>query len=248
MAPPCTRRDLLEWLGRSAVLAVGADLIAACAPLASGAPATPTVDGAPPADAACAAGSAPFRPGDGSAAIFTGWGERTVDEQDLARILAGWRLRVDGMVERPASYSFADLLCLPRQDQVTDFHCVEGWSIYDVPWAGVHLSRLLDRAGPRRTATHITLHTIGDGYGESLPLPVALEPRSLVAYAIAGATLPLKHGFPLRMVVPRLLAYKNPKYVERIELTDHPVDGYWVAAGYPYAGEVPADRLRAGKW
>ena len=52
----------------------------------------------------------------------------------------------------------------------------------------------------------------------------------------------------MRLVVPRLLGYKNAKYVERIELTDHPVEGFWVAAGYPYDGEVPASRLRPGKY
>ncbi len=64
----------------------------------------------------------------------------------------------------------------------------------------------------------------------------------------AGHTLPLKHGFPLRIVIPRLLAYKNAKYVERIELTDKPLSGFWVAAGYSYDGEVPEGRLRPGRY
>ena len=55
-------------------------------------------------------------------------------------------------------------------------------------------------------------------------------------------------GFPLRLVIPRLLAYKNAKYVERIELTDKPVEGFWVKLGYSYEGEVPEDRLREGKY
>ena len=58
----------------------------------------------------------------------------------------------------------------------------------------------------------------------------------------------LVHGFPLRVVIPRLLGYKNAKYVERIELTNHAVYGYWVSAGYPYDGEVNPDRLRPGKY
>jgi DMSO/TMAO reductase YedYZ molybdopterin-dependent catalytic subunit len=242
-----TRRTWLDWIGKSVVIALGSDLLASCAAL--GARDRVPADAAPPsADAACPAGAAPFAPGDGQAAIFRGWGERTVDEQDLAAILASWRLRVDGLVEAPASFGFADLLCLPRQEQTTDFHCVEGWTIYDVPWAGLHLSTLLSVVRPRTAASHVTIHTIGGTYNESLPLAVALEPRSLLAYAVAGSTLPLRHGFPLRMVVPRLLAYKNAKYVARLELTDRPTEGYWVAAGYPYAGEVPASRLRDGKW
>ena len=79
-------------------------------------------------------------------------------------------------------------------------------------------------------------------------MDIALEPRTLLGYGIGGSTLPLGHGFPVRMVIPRLLGYKSAKYVERIEFSDHPVDGFWVAAGYPYDGNVPASRLREGKW
>lgn len=118
----------------------------------------------------------------------------------------------------------------------------------DVPWNGVHLSSLLGLVGARPAATHVTFHTVGGQYNESLPLDVALEPRTLLAYGAGGNTLPLEHGFPLRAVIPRLLGYKNAKYVHRIELTDRPVEGFWVQAGYPYDGLVPASRLRPGKY
>ncbi len=63
-------------------------------------------------------------------------------------------------------------------------------------------------------------------------------------HGVAGSTLPLDHGFPLRVVVPRLLGYKNAKYMERLELADKPLIGYWVAAGYDLAGLVQKNRLR----
>jgi hypothetical protein len=254
-----SRRTLLEWLGKATVLTLGADLIAACSAPASR---VTNPDGAPPLDLQqlidghvtdtsgdLSPDSFPFQPGKGdNHKVFGGWGERTVDQQDLTAILASWKLIIDGMVTSPKVLSFADLLQLTRQDQVTDFHCVEGWSIYDVPWNGVRLATLLEQVDPLPSATHVTLHTIGNKYNDSLPLSVAKEDKTLAAYGIAGATLPLKHGFPLRVVVPRLLGYKNPKYVGRIELTDKPVEGYWVAAGYAYSGEVPASRLRPGKY
>lgn len=152
------------------------------------------------------------------------------------------------MVQSPRVLSFRDLLCLARQDQTTDFHCVEGWSVLDIPWNGIHLSTLFTLAGPLSTATHVTFHTIGGKYNESLPIDVALEPRTLLAYGVAGSTLPLVRGFPARLVVPRLLGYKSAKYVERIELTDQPIEGFWVAAGYGYDGDVPPERLRPGKY
>jgi hypothetical protein len=271
-----TRRSLLDWLGRATVLALGGDIMAACAsskpvifsldgeseagpdpveagPDAAGDPAQDPSDGTGDAsDAALEEGREayefPFEPGSRDQEVYDGWGERTVDRQDIESILSSWRLRVDGLVENPFEIDFAELIALPRQDQVTDFHCVEGWSVYDVPWNGVHLSRMVERARPLGSATYVSFHTIGGKYNESLPLAVALEPRTMLSYGIGGFTLPLRHGFPLRLVIPRLLGYKNAKYVERIEFTDEPLYGYWVNVGYPYEGEVPESRLREGKY
>ncbi|MHB8773064.1 MAG: molybdopterin-dependent oxidoreductase [Syntrophales bacterium] len=225
-----TRRDILEWLGKSAVLALGADLALACAAVAA------------------ESNAFPFEPGTARGGIFADWPVRTVDEQDLVRILAGWRLEVGGLVEKPRSYSFAEILALPRTDQVKDFHCVEGWSVHDVPWNGVTLSHILRQARPTKKTTHVNIRTIGNRYNDSLPLAVARESKTILAYGIAGSTLPLDHGFPLRVVVPRLLGYKNAKYVERLELTDKPLRGYWVAAGYEQAGTVQPNRLRKGRY
>lgn len=180
--------------------------------------------------------------------IYDEWPSRTVDRQNIAEILSSWELRIDGMVDTPVTLTFMELLELTRQDQITDFHCVEGWSVYDVPWNGVHLSTLLDLVGVRPEATHVTYHTVNDQYNESLPLDVALEPKTLMAYGVDEHTLPLSHGFPLRLVVPRLLGYKSAKYVQRIELTDGPIAGFWVALGYSYDGEVPEGRLREGRY
>lgn len=171
-----------------------------------------------------------------------------MDRPELEQLLASWRLTVDGLVDSAVTLSFAELLALPRQDQVTDFHCVEGWSVYDVPWNGVHLSTLLDRVGAQSSGTHLTLYSSGDVYTESLPMDLALEPRTLMAYGVGCHTLPLEHGFPLRSVVPRKFGYKSAKYVDRIEVTDEPINGYWVQRGYSYEADVPGHRLRPGKY
>jgi DMSO/TMAO reductase YedYZ molybdopterin-dependent catalytic subunit len=89
---------------------------------------------------------------------------------------------------------------------------------------------------------------VGGEYSESLPISVAREPRTLLGYGVGGSTLPLAHGFPVRLVVPRLYGYKNAKYLSRIEVTDHAITGYWEQYGYSYAGEVPASLLRTGKY
>jgi DMSO/TMAO reductase YedYZ molybdopterin-dependent catalytic subunit len=259
-APPITRRSLLEWLGGGCVLALSGAALAACE---SGPGVTPDTgpgagDGPLPGRDALApdrgdadgpaGGSFPFSPGSGTQDVFKGWPERTVDPQDLKKILAGWRLRVDGLVESPRTYTFADLVKLKRSDMLVDFHCVEGWTVQDVPWNGVHLSEIFNQVKPKASATHVAFHTVGGDYNESLPLAIAKEPRTILGYGVADHTLPLNHGFPLRVVIPRLLGYKNAKYVERVELTDKRLLGYWVKLGYSYDGQVPASRLRPGKY
>ncbi len=189
-----------------------------------------------------------FSPGKALEPIFDRWPERTADPQDLVEILDQWQLIVDGLTESPHVFSFGDLVSLPRHDQVTDFHCVEGWSVYDVPWNGIHISTILDLVKPLPEATHLTLYSVGDVYLESIPLDIAVEPKTLLAYGIDGSTIPFPHGFPLRLVIPRLLGYKNSKYLYRIELSDRAIEGFWVKNGYPYEGTVPEGRLRTGKY
>ncbi len=221
-----TRRDLLEWLGAGAVVAL-ADLVPGLARASDG---------------------FAFRPGPADGPVFSQWWERTVDRQDPAALAAGWRLEVDGLVAGPRVLTFRDVLALPRTDQTTDLHCVEGWSVHDIPWNGVRLADLLDLVGPLPGARYVQFSTVRGRYNGSVPLEVAREPRTLLAYGVGGATLPLAHGFPLRVVVPRLLGYKNAKYVYRITLSAEPLDGFWVRNGYDYAAEVPAARLRPGRY
>jgi DMSO/TMAO reductase YedYZ molybdopterin-dependent catalytic subunit len=234
-----TRRSIVEWLGKGAVIALGAPILKACGAQDSSNPLP---------DAGIGDYSFPFQPGSDGSAIFSKWIENTVDEHDLAGILASWTLTVDGLVATPRSYRFGELTALPRRDQLTDFTCVEGWTVYDVPWNGVPLGALIAAVAPSPRAQYVTFHTIADQYNESVPLAVAREPNSLMAYGVGGATLPTSHGFPLRVVIPRLLGYKNAKYVYRIELTDQRVDGYWEKFGYSYDAEVPRDHLRPGHY
>jgi DMSO/TMAO reductase YedYZ molybdopterin-dependent catalytic subunit len=242
------RRTVIRWLGGAAVLALGGDALSAC--LVNGQTRGRSPDSGPTDGGSEAVGATglTFQPGSGDGALYDGWYENTVDEQNLSGILSTWKLSVDGMVSNPLTLDFAGVLALERQDQTTDFHCVEGWSVYDVPWNGVQLARVLDLAQADAGATHLTFHSVGGQYSESLPISVARETRTILGYGVDGSTLPLAHGFPLRLVVPRLLGYKNAKYLSRIEVTDHPETGFWESYGYSYDGEVPASRLRPDKY
>ncbi|MBI5534966.1 MAG: molybdopterin-dependent oxidoreductase [Deltaproteobacteria bacterium] len=270
------RRSLLEWLGGASVLALTSPLIEACrleaieSPLGVGglpdagtdghtgpgkdaaadayaeAGKDATVDGY--ADAGNDAAACGYEPGTLTRPDLVNWNVRSIDPQDLAAILAGWSFSIDGLVNKPLKAGFCDLRDMGLVHQVTDFHCVEGWSVYDVPWDGILLSALLDQVGVLPSATYLKIHSFGDKYFEQLPIAVAREPKSILAIGVEGATLPLAHGFPARVVVPRLLGYKNPKFVNRIELVDTVPGGYWEQYGYTLEGEVPPERLRPGKY
>ncbi len=258
-----TRRTVLEWFGQGAVVAALPAVLGACTPkpvdrCCTDEPADDSDarrdsgrvpgDSDPLQDPECPDGSFEFSPPEKEPGIYDDWNVRTVDPQQLDELLAGWVLTVDGLVDSPRSFTFQELIALAREDRVMDFHCVEGWSVLDVPWNGVHLQTLLDLVGRQAGATHVTFHTSGSVYNESLPIDIALEPNTLLAYGVCGATLPLDHGFPLRLVVPRLLGYKSAKYIHRIELTDQPIEGFWVQRGYSYEAEVPEGRLREGRY
>jgi DMSO/TMAO reductase YedYZ molybdopterin-dependent catalytic subunit len=143
-----------------------------------------------------------------------------------------WRLEITGLVERPISLSYAQLLALPRSRQVSDFHCVTGWSVPKARWAGVRFSELLALAGPKPSAKAIRFVSLEDPYQDSLTLEQALMPDVMLAYELDGKPLSRPHGAPARVVIPEMYGYKGVKWLTRMELVDHQPTGYWEALGY----------------
>lgn len=146
---------------------------------------------------------------------------------------ASYRLEIGGAVERPVAYTLADLRGLPAAEQVSDFHCVTGWSVDDVHWRGVRIADLLAEARPRSDGA--TLRFVSDEvpYDDTLTLEQALASDAMLAYDMDGKALSAAHGFPVRVVMPRMYGYKNVKWVTRIEVetTDARL-GYWEQRGY----------------
>lgn len=134
------------------------------------------------------------------------------------RKFADWRLYVDGMVARPNAYSLADLKAMPGQTQITQLICEEGWS-FIAAWTGVRMSDILARVEPHPDAKWVVLQPFDEFWG-SIDMTEALHPQTLLAYGMNGSDLPLDHGAPLRLRVPRQLGYKNLKYLARISVTD----------------------------
>jgi DMSO/TMAO reductase YedYZ molybdopterin-dependent catalytic subunit len=145
---------------------------------------------------------------------------------------AGWRLRIEGLVARPQSFTYAELLALPQADQTSDFHCVTGWSVKGVRWRGVRFRELLATAAPLPSARALAFVSAERPYVDTLTLRQALAPDAMLAHAMDGRPLTRQHGAPARVVMPRMYGYKGVKWLERIVVTDRVAEGFWEQRGY----------------
>lgn len=131
---------------------------------------------------------------------------------------ANWKLSVDGLVARPASFTLAELKRLPPRTQITHQACEEGWS-FIAEWTGVPLSYILNLTGILPQAKYVAFFPFDPSW-DSLDMGDALHPQTLLAYAMNGEILPIPHGAPLRLRVARQLGYKSVKYLSHILVTD----------------------------
>jgi len=162
----------------------------------------------------------------------SGWRIYTIGSS-MPRIRpAEYRLRIEGQVEKPVTLTLADLRALPRAEQVSDFHCVTGWSVYNVSWGGVRLADVLDQAKP--LAGWRSLRFISDEvpYDDSLTAEQALLDDVMLAIDMDGKPLSRPHGAPARVVMPQMYGYKSVKWVTRIEVRSDVLPGYWEQHGY----------------
>jgi DMSO/TMAO reductase YedYZ molybdopterin-dependent catalytic subunit len=143
-----------------------------------------------------------------------------------------YRLRVDGLVGAPKTFTLADLKEMPRAEQVSDFHCVTGWVVKNVRWAGVRLDDVLVRAGALGGVSALKFVSAEVPYEDSLTLKQALLPDVMLAYEMDGKPLSRPHGAPVRLVMPQMYGYKSVKWVNRIELGKTLEPGYWEQNGY----------------
>jgi DMSO/TMAO reductase YedYZ molybdopterin-dependent catalytic subunit len=143
-----------------------------------------------------------------------------------------WRLDVGGLVQQQLSLSYDDLRDLPRAHQVSDFHCVTGWTVENVRWTGVRLTEIFDRARPYPDAQALQFVSAEVPYFDFLTLEQSLLKDVMLAYEMDGKPLAREHGAPLRLVIPEMYGYKGVKWLNRIDLVPQASDGYWELLGY----------------
>ena len=174
-----------------------------------------------------------------------------------------WQLSISGMVDRPYSMNFAELIGMGLVETPVTLSCVSnrvGGNLVDnAVWRGVPLADVLNRAGVQRGATQIVGRSV-DNWNSGFPTEYAFDGRqALVAVAMNGDPLPREHGFPVRLVIAGLYGYVSAtKWLEEIRLTTwEGFDSYWVPRGWAKRGpiktqsriDVPRNsaRVRAGR-
>jgi DMSO/TMAO reductase YedYZ molybdopterin-dependent catalytic subunit len=135
---------------------------------------------------------------------------------------ADWRLKVEGSLAQPKSYSLADLRRFSSRTQITQHTCEEGWTAI-AEWTGIPLGAILHDAGIKQSARFVNVYGF-DGYMESIDLLDAFHPQTILAYGMNGSELPIAHGAPVRLRVERQIGYKSVKFLEKIVVTDQFVD------------------------
>ncbi|MFD1936812.1 MULTISPECIES: molybdopterin-dependent oxidoreductase [Nonomuraea] len=154
-----------------------------------------------------------------------------------------YRLTVDGLVDRPATYTLDALRALPQTRVVGDVQCTDGWRVPRTPFEGVPLSHLLDAAGVRPEARAVRFTCFDGVYSESLTLAQARRSDVLVALKMLGEPVTHDHGGPVRLYVAPMFFYKSAKWLSGISVTDKVIPGYWEEYGYDVDGWLDgADR------
>ncbi len=154
-----------------------------------------------------------------------------------------WKMSVTGLVENPITVNFEEFMKLKQTDEISDFHCVTGWSRMNNHWKGVKLRTLAEIVRVKGNATFviITGYDKAPGtdiyYTTNLPLDKALEEDVLLVHTWENQDLPLEHGGPVRMITPRLYAWKGSKWVKEISFVANDFPGFWEVRGYSNTAE-----------
>jgi sulfoxide reductase catalytic subunit YedY len=154
----------------------------------------------------------------------------------------GWQVRLGGLVEKPVTLTYEEILALPKAVADARLTSVSGWSVQG-KWGGVRLGDLLALAKPKPEATHVQFTSHREVYTTCIPLDVALRERTLLSYEFDGEPLDSTYGGPVRIFCPYLWGYKSAKSVVAITLEDHSISGYWEVRGYPDDAQITARQV-----
>jgi DMSO/TMAO reductase YedYZ molybdopterin-dependent catalytic subunit len=144
---------------------------------------------------------------------------------------AKWDFKLIGLIEPQLRFTWEEFRGLPRTTQIADFHCVTTWSRFDNRWEGVRVRDLMAMVKLDPQARYVFIRCDG-GYSTNLPLEEFLDDDVMLAWGHDGRDLARDHGFPLRLVVPKLYGWKSAKWIRSIEFALSDQRGFWEVRGY----------------
>ncbi len=151
--------------------------------------------------------------------------------------LETYTLAIDGEVENPMKLSWNDFMKLPKTISISDFHCVESWSVLDCKWEGVHMREIEKLVKPKDVAKAVTFEC-ADSYTTSLFREELKGDDVLLAYKLNDKVLEEGYGFPVRLVAPNKYAYKSALWVVHLRFTRGKELGFWERRGYSDSADV----------
>ncbi len=147
-----------------------------------------------------------------------------------------WDFRIRGLVETEARLTWEEFGKLPTTTVNSDFHCVTRWSRFDNTWTGVSFRDILKLVSLKPDAHFVLVHG-EQGYTANVPLSDLDHDNVLFATHHDGKPLDPDHGYPVRLIVPHLYAWKSVKWVRALEFTAREVPGFWEQNGYHIYGD-----------
>jgi len=158
---------------------------------------------------------------------WNAFGPRDMTPKITAR---DYRLELAGLVGNKRPWRYRELAALPQESQITRLVCVDGWSMIG-KWNGTPLRRFLERVEADLTARYVGF-ACEDGYYESLDMPTALHPQTMMAFGYGDGRLEEDYGYPMRIRAPTKLGFKQPKWVTAMYVTNRHPGGFWSDRGY----------------
>ena len=150
--------------------------------------------------------------------------------------LENWEFNVGGLVEREMKWSLDEFMQLPAVKVYADFHCVTRWSRLDNVWGGVSTRTIAELVGVKPEAKFVVAEAFDYGWTTNLPVEYFLAEDSLLAWSHDGRPIPPEHGGPVRLVVPRLYAWKSAKWIKGLTFLAEDRAGFWEEGGYHMRG------------
>ena len=148
-----------------------------------------------------------------------------------------WRLRVYGLVEKELSFTYDEILKMPTTNLTEDLHCVTSWSKFDVKWKGVSFKDFIKIVKPKANWKFLIQEGM-DGYTTNVSREDLEKDNVIIAYELEGKPILQEHGWPMRMIIPQLYAWKGSKFLKGLKFVEKDEPGFWEVRGYNNHGDI----------